>query len=215
MTASTVVAHSALAILGIVVGGCGETMHDAALKAFAASHQSCSAVVPVVKDRPDLVPYDPPGRTFTGKPIPLAAIEVTGCQSDVIYECLPRHWDVDTCSGGRQCATPAAPICKETGWCTPDGCDSFELAARNAFMKDKSCPLERVSAARQAAPSPPAPLEIGADPERLRLWTKTNQEKLADHTFMAATGCGATSLYDCSKASSLTRAIPVCSAARF
>jgi hypothetical protein len=203
--------RTALVGLAVVLSGCGGTMHDAALNTFAKSHPGCRGTV---QERADLIPHWPPGRSFAGKPIPRAAIEVTGCQGDIIYECLPRHWeDTSPCEDGRRCVTPRGPICEDSGWCTPDGCDSFELAARNAFMKDKSCPLERVDATRATLQSAPPPPEISADPERLRIWTKTNQEKLAAHTLMSATGCGSTSIYDCAKASSLTRAIPVCSLA--
>jgi hypothetical protein len=134
--------------------------------------------------------------------------EVTGCNADVLYDCgmkgqhANEHgqtWQV----GGE---------CSNTRWCTPDGCDSFDLAARNTFMKDKTCPLERVTSTQHTPVIAAAPSDIAADPERMRLWTQTHAAQIAGHTFMTATGCGSEVVYDCQKPSG-PRAIPVCAPA--
>jgi hypothetical protein len=119
----------------------------------------------------------------------------------VIYACSnytnPHNWHY----GPAECA--------ETGWCTPDGCDSFELAARDTFVKDKACSVERVTATPHPPVLPPTPPKIAADSESSRTWTQAQQEKVAGHTFMTATGCGAQTVYDCTKPPG-TRANPVC-----
>jgi hypothetical protein len=110
---------------------------------------------------------------------------------------------------GVSTGTPQIATCERTRWCTPDGCDSDELAARRTFMKDAACPLERVRAATHAPVLPPAPPDVAADPERMRVWTRTHDEQFAGHTFLDVTGCGAETAYDCTKPPG-TRAIPVC-----
>jgi hypothetical protein len=188
------------ALASTLLVACGPTMSEAAQKAFAEKHPGCPATV---RERRDLMWGVPavysPGHgnvlSSTGN-----AHEVTGCNSDVLYECSPE--------------TTWVAFCVETDWCTPDGCDSVELAARNAFVNDKACPVERVSAATRAPVQPAAPADVAADPDRMRVWTQAQQERIAGHTFMTATGCGSETVYDCKKPPA-TRAIPACVATSF
>ena len=135
------------------------------------------------------------------------AYEVTGCGTDVLYRCAPYHTEDNHGSG-----STVLPACSATDWCTPDGCDSFELAARNTLVKDKSCPVERVTATPHAAQIPAPPPDIAADPERMRLWVQTHQQQIAGQTFVTASGCGAETLYECQKPYGV-RAIPICTPA--
>ena len=127
------IVSEAMAALGVPTIGCSLT--EVAQKTFAASHPGCPATV---RARPDL-DLDPGGSIFH-------AYEATGCGADVLYRCAPYHTEDDHGSG-----STVLPACSATDWCTPDGCDSFELAARNTLVKDKSCPLERVTATPHAA----------------------------------------------------------------
>jgi hypothetical protein len=186
-----------LAVAGLaamILAGCGTTRTGtaAAKQTFSTSHPGCHATV---RERRDLAGERLVVRSRA------QAYEVTGCNADVIYACSnytnPHNWHY----GPAECA--------ETGWCTPDGCDSFELAARDTFVKDKACSVERVTATPHPPVLPPTPPKIAADSESSRTWTQAQQEKVAGHTFMTATGCGAQTVYDCTKPPG-TRANPVC-----
>jgi hypothetical protein len=179
-----------------LLAGCGTaTMNEAARQAFAKSHAGCQATV---RERPDL------GAAMVNS----TAYEVTGCNSDVIYSCQPRRWESYTCPDGSSCTSLAGAECRESSLCTPDGCDSFELAARNALVKDKTCPLDRVTAAPHATVLAAPAADVAADPERMRMWTQAQREQIAGHTFMAATGCGSETVYDCRRP--YIRVPPVC-----
>src|ERR1700722_9039530 len=159
------------ALASTLLVACGPTMSEAAQKAFAEKHPGCPATV---RERRDLMWGVPavysPGHgnvlSSTGN-----AHEVTGCNSDVLYECSP-----------------------ETTWV--------------AFC------VETVSAAARAPVQPAAPADVAADPDRMRVWTQAQQERIAGHTFMTATGCGSETVYDCKKPPA-TRAIPACVATSF
>ena len=202
-------AIGSIAVTGLVammVAACGTTkattMSEAAATAFVKDRTGCQ---PTVRERPDLpssrTNYSPwKGIYGTGK-----VYEVTGCNADVIYDC-----GMEGQNANRRGQTwEVAGECSPTGWCTPDGCDSVDVAARNTFVKDKTCPLERVTATRHAPMIAPPPSDIAADPERMRMWTENRQQQIVGHTFMAAAGCGSETVYDCMKPSG-TRAIPVC-----
>jgi hypothetical protein len=184
----------ATGLAATILAGCGTTRTGtAAAKAtFATSHPGCHATV---RERSDLAAERLVVRS-RGQ-----VYEVTGCNADVIYVCSnytnAHNWHY------------GAAECSATGWCTPDGCDSFEMAARNTFLKDRGCSVERVTATSQSPVLPPPPPNIAADAESLRIWTQTQNERIDGHTFMTATGCGAQTVYDCTKPSG-TRAIPVC-----
>jgi hypothetical protein len=188
---------AATAVAAMILAGCGTTRTGtAAAKAtFATSHPGCRATV---LERSDLAAERLVVRS-RGQ-----AYEVTGCNADVIYVCSnytnPHNWHYG----------PAE--CSESGWCTPDGCDSFGLAARRAFVKDRSCSIERVIARPRSPVLSPAPPNVAADSESLRIWTQTQQEKVAGHTFLTVTGCESETVYDCTKPSG-TRAIPICTPA--
>jgi hypothetical protein len=196
---SVTVRFAWLAVTGLaamILTGC-TTMHEAAEEAFLTGHPGCKATV---RERGDL----PAGRTKlyeTAYPGETATYEVTGCGSDVIYLCQPKIlWQDGT--GG------VIAKCVVSGWCAQDGCDSVELAARNTFVKDKACPLDRVTVTMHAPVRAAAPPDVAADPERMRIWTETHKQP-ADHTLMTATGCGAEAAYDCTKPSG-TRSMPSC-----
>jgi hypothetical protein len=178
----------ALALSGLVVG-CA-TMNEVAEKQFVGDHPGCATTV---RQRPDLV-Y---GSSAT--------YEVTGCNNDVLYTCTPLHMEQN--SDGSN--SPVSASCSKMDWCTPDGCDSFELAARKTFERDKACPFERVSATEHAATIPTAPADVASDPKRMRIWVDTHEAQIAGHTFMTATGCDAETAYECMKPP-IPRSIPIC-----
>jgi hypothetical protein len=184
--------YAGMAALGALAIGCA-TMTEAAQKKFAADHAGCPATV---RPRPDLKWGDNDN-----------AIEVTGCNSDVLYSCAPYHLEPNPDGTS---SSPVSAACSTTNWCTPDGCDSFELAARNTLVRDKTCPLERVTAKPHGPQIPAPPADIGADPERMRMWVQSHQQAIAGHTFMTASGCGAEVLYECVKPAYGVRAIPIC-----
>jgi hypothetical protein len=89
------------------------------------------------------------------------------------------------------------------------GCGSKQETARETFSKDKSCPLERVSAVARpelssydltfGAQTPPR--EIAADPARLAMW-KAEQEKTRagwddKMSVFEVGGCGEKKYYSC------------------
>jgi hypothetical protein len=117
---------------------------------------------------------------------------VTGCGADYVVAC---HTSIRR-GGGVICSS--APVC------ITEGCDSFELAARNGFVDAFSCPVERVAAAPHAAPAPEPPpsppADIASDPERLRIWTRNNgppPQPGAGLTFFSVRGCGHETTYGC------------------
>jgi hypothetical protein len=153
---------------------------------------ACAATA---RARPDL---ESPGDSDT--------YEVTGCGKDVIYRCIgartPRGHD-----------TIPAHCARSSDQCAEPGCDSFELAARNAFKKEKACPLEKVSASAHA-PVSGAPPEVAADPERLRVWTESHPEYVdvaQPRTFMLATGCESKTVYKCWRPPGI-QTVPMCEA---
>ena len=85
------------------------------------------------------------------------------------------------------------------------GCASREQAARDAFAKSLTCPVERVTATkvdgvrwsdvqRRANPIPQPPPEVRSDPARLAMWNKQNDNLSSgfDHNYEGfhVTGCG-------------------------
>jgi hypothetical protein len=174
--------------------GCAMTMSDAAVAEFKNRYPLESSCPPTVRERPEM-------ESLVGE----AVYEVTACSRDVLYLCSGGHTGVQNFNQGNHDSA-----CTATTWCTPDGCDSVEIAARNAFVKEQSCPLERVSATTRAPNLPAAPPDVAADQGRMQVWTQTQKEKVDGHTFMTAVGCGSTVAYDCTKRSGVPRAMPVC-----
>lgn len=74
-------------------------------------------------------------------------------------------------------------------------CASFQSTARDAFVREATCPADRVTVV-QAAPDP-APARIAADPGRLALWNAEAAQR-AESQFVAR-GCGQTIRYSCEK----------------
>jgi hypothetical protein len=140
---------------------------------------------------------------------PASVFEITGCGLDRLVSCTRGHWETYTAADGSLTHSPVSAACADTGWCTPDGCDSFELAARRAFAYSKTCPMSRVTAANHAPVIPAPPPDVAADAERLAMWKQTQEQQYAGSYFWTATGCGADALYVCQKAP-MTRAIPIC-----
>jgi hypothetical protein len=65
-------------------------------------------------------------------------------------------------------------------------------AARERFVRDFTCPSDRVVVVEQ----PPAPPdEVRGDPERLRLWNE--QQHDPEHRYEHAEGCSHAALYNC------------------
>jgi hypothetical protein len=187
-------------LASMMLGGCAD-MSELAGATYAKSAGG-GACTPTVRKRADLAgAFERP------------RYEASGCNGDVIYDSWPRSTD----EHGQ--VTEAA--CVPNGQCVEPGCDSVELAARNVFARDKTCPLERVSAKPRAAVLPAAPRDIAADPERLRMWTQAHQQEIAAasaQTFMTAAGCGSETAYSCSKRvwdtrdGDGSRLVPVCQA---
>jgi hypothetical protein len=187
-----------LAPVAMLVASCGSSVATTARNTFIAEYR-CSSDEVVVRERPDL--SSPPNGPQGG-----ALVEVSGCDANVIYACDPPHASTDAIrsrSGWRDA------WCRPTGWCTEPGCDSFGEAVRHAFVKDETCPYERVNATAHEPVLPAAPPDVAADPERMRVWTQFHREQIGRRTFMTATGCGARTVYECDKPPG-TRTIPVC-----
>ena len=188
-------------LLLVSLMGCGAPVAAAARNTFMARYP-CPVDQVVLRERPDL--SSAMGDARAG-PI----VEVSGCNADVIYACEPGHASTDAI---RSRSGWTAASCTPTGWCTEPGCDSVGETARNAFAKDKGCPVASVSATMGWTAVPIAPPDVAADPERMQRWTQFQQQRAAGHTLMNATGCGAAAVYDCRKPLG-ARTIPTCKAA--
>jgi hypothetical protein len=70
------------------------------------------------------------------------------------------------------------------------GWEEAPVEARERFVRDFTCPEERVLVAEQP-PQPPA--DVRDDPARMALW----QERFEDVRFEHAEGCGHDALYRC------------------
>ncbi len=165
-----------LAITGLastILAGCGPSMSEAARAIYVKDWggEGCKATV---RERSDL----------NSSPRSHEVYEVTGCSADVIYMCTPGQMHSDTVYDTTYVGWVKAE-CSSTGWCTPDGCDSVNLAVRKTFAKDQACPVNRVTA------------------------TPAKSVQPAWHTYMTASGCGSETAYDCEKPRG-TRSIPVC-----
>jgi hypothetical protein len=159
------------AALGALLVGCGPTLGEAARQVFVQAHAGCEATA---RERFDLEAN---------------VVEVTGCDDDQMYRCVPGH--INQVTGywkGAECA--------RTTECTRDGCGPADWA-RNAFAKDHACPVARVAAAPRAPVVAAAPADVAADPARMRIWTEAHQAQIEGHTSVTATGCGSEALYDC------------------
>jgi len=173
----------------------GEVRDAQAHAATLNHHPNCK---PLVRERRDLFTSDDSG-----------VFEITGCHLDVLVSCTAGHWETYTATDGSNYKSPVGAACSNTTWCTPDGCDSFELAARNVFAAAKTCPVNRVTAANHAPVTPAPPPDIAADAERMAMWKQTHEQQIAGHYFWAASGCGTEAIYECLKPAGV-RAIPVC-----
>jgi hypothetical protein len=187
--------------------GCIPSMLGEARAEFARDHGGCEATV--VLERADLLPAgDGPTLTHSGQ----RAYEITGCG----------HHDLATCdTPGYEGSTLMPGACTTTPMCHGPGCmTDYATAAQDTFVKEHSCPSDRVTSAPispvvPALPTPPP--DVAADPARMAVWTQTNQAAIAgleaaskDLHFLKVDGCGAQTVYACHDAQP---AAPRCSAA--
>jgi hypothetical protein len=164
----------------ILFTGCGANMSEVATTDFAGRHPGCESSV--VNERPDL------SRPMRGSDDrPMTVYEVSGCNAHDIYACFPG----EMVSRNRSTALPAS--CSKPDWCTPTGCWTVDVIARHQFATDKTCPLDRVTAAPHMK-VPPA--DVAADPERTQMWAQAHPSDGATQTVIAS-GCGSEALYDC------------------
>jgi hypothetical protein len=179
--------------LGLAVGTTVAACVDlrAAAVATYVETSRCEGTPPVARERPDLADD---GR---------ARYEVTGCGPPLVLVCSASYGK----GGGVRVS------CGRSGQCGEPGCDSYEAAARDAFVVDQTCPLRRTTAALHA-PVSAAPADVAADPERLRLWNDTHRPSVAPErarAYVMARGCGRETVYACWKPDA-TLAIPICEA---
>lgn len=195
---STKLLVAALFSLGLASSGCftRTTLDVAQARAAQLGSPSCK---PSVRQRHDLYSDDASD-----------VFEITGCGVDKLIACTAGHWQSYTADDGTISNSPVGAACQDTNWCTPDGCDSYELAARRTFAVAKSCPLNRVTAKSHARVIPAAPPEIAADPQRLEMWQTTHEQQIAGRYFWAASGCDVDAVLECIKPPGV-RAIPMCS----
>ncbi|MFT3697867.1 MAG: hypothetical protein QM831_32300 [Kofleriaceae bacterium] len=159
--------------------GCGGNWFPAEARSQFVADTTCQA--PEVIYRPDRSrPGTDPG-TFE-------SYEMRGCGHDTIYKCqsLPT---IDNAS--------LIPSCEPTTWCIGEGCtlDDISVATRT-FSRTNSCPIDRLHAAMTVNPERP-PDDIGRDPERLALWTKTRDQRNAGVGYTRVEGCDVSTLYRC------------------
>jgi hypothetical protein len=89
------------------------------------------------------------------------------------------------------------------------GCKTLEEGAREAYSRDQSCPVERVTVVARSDVdlyaktfgTPTAPPDVAADPARRKVW-EANQATARDayrqrNSAFEAAGCGKTVLYAC------------------
>jgi len=72
--------------------------------------------------------------------------------------------------------------------------------ARDQFVSDVACPAERVSLTERARPRREPPADVAADPQRLQIWNRTEDERLAarpTEMYFVVTGCSQQRLYRC------------------
>jgi TPR repeat protein len=84
------------------------------------------------------------------------------------------------------------------------GCTSYETAARTQFAQSSSCPVEKVTVtSRPGDPVPPQnpPPEIAADPGKLAIWRRDDDQRRQDAaaTIYVAKGCGQEKHYNCGR----------------
>jgi hypothetical protein len=149
----------ALGVFAFSSSGCFTTTTLEAAQARAAAMNQDKTCKPVTRERRDL---------FTDGDA--SAFEITGCNLDVLVSCTRGHWETYTNPDGSMTQSPVGAACRDTSWCTPDGCDSFELAVRNAYSRSKACPVNRVTAANRERVTPAPPPDVAADAERMALW---------------------------------------------
>jgi hypothetical protein len=157
----------------LLVAGCTSSWRDDAKTAFATD-TNCTDSVAI--HRPDV---SKPGNT----PGTYLAIEVAGCQRDIVYMCQGYRW------GDRCFAKP--------DWCTGVGCTrNFAAVAGGAFATANSCPLERVIATTRADATQP-PADIAADPARLAMWQSSQSQHDESEVDIDVHGCGSAASYHC------------------
>jgi hypothetical protein len=121
--------------------------------------------------------------------------EVTGCGHDVIYAC-DRPW-----TEANGLAHPAQ--CSAMPYCVKDNCGSdVRGAVRDAFVKDASCPADRIVVDRAAPERPQA--EIASDPARVAIWKQTRAQQIKGLELMTARGCETDTTYGCTTSLYLT-----------
>jgi TPR repeat protein len=69
--------------------------------------------------------------------------------------------------------------------------------AQSEFMRDASCPAERVDVREAARTAPEPPADIRADPERLALWSRKEGDEDARFRSYDVKGCGRSEVYRC------------------
>jgi hypothetical protein len=179
-------ARSCALVFALAPLACG-VFASAARESFATDHH-CNKDTITVVERPDLQSMGPWGT--------IHAYEVRGCNAHELVRCDQHRYAPD-CSGVAFCETP--------------GCASdYEGVSKRAFSVATTCPLDRVETVLGVADvTALAPSSIASDPERMTLWRAQYLKKLAGlqsggGIIVLAKGCGATSVYECTKSDDIS-----------
>src|ERR1019366_649962 len=83
-------------------------------------------------------------------------------------------------------------------------CQAYDSAARAQFAQTASCPAEKIEVTQHPGdPLPPGnpPPEVAADPGKLAIWRRDDQERREDSaaTVYVAKGCGQEKQYTCGR----------------
>jgi hypothetical protein len=158
---------------------------------FAKDH-GCEPTV--VRERPELLTADESAPTFAHSGY--RAYEVIGCQSH----------DLEICESGGYLpgGVYSGPVCNPEPMCDPGpSCTTdYQASAHAMFVKDNSCPSERITTALTAPVLPKPPPEIASDPARTNIWMQdqvNNFERIRGLHWVTAKGCSAEALYSCKK----------------